>query len=578
VARATDFDLANELAKPSFTPGRSDVRALVELVVRGDEPSAARAATALGKLGEIARAAIEARLRAGPAEIGDGELGRDPEPVDKRRRAKAPEVVVPLDESGRARLVGALGLHARAGDRLARAALLARLADDSVRVRRAAVNALGKLGAASDARTQAPATDAHEALADVRTALVARWDAIDVPPDERRALAEALGKIGGEEALDRLRTMTASDDGELARRRDRALLMADRTARRGDASEIATDVPPPAPLTVHLRCRSGLGQLLLAELGEIDAHGFSPRALGDHGAAVTLVGPWSTLFASRLWASAAIRIELVRDRTENPEQLARAIVETLVAPGTQALLRAWTRGPIRWRLGFAHGHRRSVVWRVARDVTAAAPALVNDPAATTWEVLVDDQAWTLELVPRRASDPRFDWRVAEVPAASHPSVAAALAFAGDVRPTDRVWDPFCGSGAELVECARRGASRLVGSDVDPQALEAARANLAAAGVTAELASGDARSHEAGPLDLIVTNPPLGSRVQIDAAGLLIAALPHFARSLAPGGRLVWITPARRKTTPVAEQLGLRRVLALNVDLGGVRGQLERWDR
>ena len=37
----------------------------------------------------------------------------------------------------------------------------------------------------------------------------------------------------------------------------------------------------------------------------------------------------------------------------------------------------------------------------------------------------------------------------------------------------------------------------------------------------------------GDIDLIVTNPPLGSRVQIDAAGLLVAALPNFARTLAP---------------------------------------------
>ena len=77
---------------------------------------------------------------------------------------------------------------------------------------------------------------------------------------------------------------------------------------------------------------------------------------------------------------------------------------------------------------------------------------------------------------------------------------------------------------------------------------------------------------------IVTNPPLGSRVQVDAAALLVAALPNFARALAPGGRLVWITPAHRRTTKVAENLGLRRTRALAVDLGGVRGHLERWER
>jgi tRNA G10 N-methylase Trm11 len=97
-------------------------------------------------------------------------------------------------------------------------------------------------------------------------------------------------------------------------------------------------------------------------------------------------------------------------------------------------------------------------------------------------------------------------------------------------------------------------------------------------VPAELACADARSHDPGPVDLILTNPPLGSRVQLDAAALLIAALPGFARALVPRGRLVWITPSPRKTSPVAEQLGLLRTRSIPVDLGGVRGQLERWDR
>jgi len=97
-------------------------------------------------------------------------------------------------------------------------------------------------------------------------------------------------------------------------------------------------------------------------------------------------------------------------------------------------------------------------------------------------------------------------------------------------------------------------------------------------VTATLVLADARTHAPGPVDAIVTNPPLGSRVQVDARALLAEALPSFARQLAPGGRLVWITPAPRATGPIAERLGLRLVRSLAIDLGGVRGQLERWDR
>jgi hypothetical protein len=503
VARGADFDLAAELAKPSFTPAQRDAPALVELVIGEHE----RAPAALAGLGDVARTAIAARIDA-------------------------------VDDAARARLVDVLG---RLGDT---ATLIARLADPAPRVRRAAASALGKAGG-------------PEALA----ALLARWGAPEVTPDERRVLVEALGKIGGDDALARLLALDPGDDAELARRRDRALLMIDRDARRGQVSTIATDIAPPEPLAVRLHCKPGLAELL--------AEDFPGATIHEAAIDITLAAPWSTLHASRLWTTAGIRVPL---DGELPDAATRA----LTSPDVRALLVAWTRGPIRWRLGFARGHRRAVVWRVARDVAAHAPELVNDPTDTAWDVQVDDGV--LELVPRLAADPRFAWRVAEVPAASHPTVAAALARVAGTRDGDRVWDPFVGSGAELVERARLGPCTCLGTDLDAAALAAARANLDAAHVAGELTLADARTHAPGAVDLILTNPPLGSRVRLDAGALLAEALPNFARALARGGRLVWITPAPKRTGPVAERLGLRRTRALAVDLGGVRGTLERWER
>jgi precorrin-6B methylase 2 len=529
VARAADFDLARELAKPSFTPSVRDAAALVALLATGDEPIAAKAQTALVGLGDAGRTAVTVRF------------------ADSA-----------LDDGAKARLIAALGLFARGGDDDARGQLIARarVDDASPRVRKAVAVAIGKLGDRADD--------------DARAALLARWDAGDAPADERRALAEALGKLGGPDALARLHALDAGGDGELARRRDRALLMADRSAKRDAESEVITDVAPPAPLAIQLGCRPGLAGFLVDELAAL---AITARPVGDRAAELRLAEPLDRLFAARLWASLAIQNALPAG------DLATAITRTLTSPAVLGLLRAWTRGAIRWRLGFAHGHKRAIVWRVARDVTAAAPALLNDPTATTWEALVDDDARTLALVPRRLTDPRFAYRVAEVPAASHPTVAAALAWLAAPRANDRVWDPFCGSGLELIEVARRAApGRLLGTDLDPDALDAARRNLDAAGVTAELVQADACGHAPGTVDLVITNPPLGSRVQLDAVALLVAALPNFARALAPGGRLVWITPAPRKTSPVAEQLGLVRSSSTAVDLGGVRGQLEAWQR
>ncbi len=527
-ARDATFDLAAALGRKGFTPGQRDVPSLVAIIVGGAEPATTRATPLLAALGASAREVLVARTAAAD-----------------------------LDDGARARLITVLGLVARTGDLIARDALVALLGDAATRVRRAAAVALGKLGDDEVART----------------ALLARWDQGDAPADERRALAEALGKLGGEAARTRLTALDTGTDPELARRRDRALLMVERTARRDEDSTIATAVPPPLPVTLRLGTRAGLAPLLLDELALLGMPG--GRAVTDGVVQLTWARPLAALMPARLWASVAIRIPLV----DRDGDLATTIIATLTAPATRALLRALTLGALRWRLGFAHGHKRAIVWRVARDVTAAAPELVNDPTATTWDVLVDDAARTLDLVPRRLVDTRFDWRVAEVPASSHPTVAAALARVAGVRAGDRVWDPFCGAGAELVERVRLGpVGSLLGTDVDASALAAARANLDAAGITASLVEADARGHVPGLVDLVITNPPLGSRVQVDAAALLVEAIPNLVRALAPGGRLVWISPSPRRTSPVLVDAGLTLAQWMYVDLGGVRGRLERWVR
>ena len=585
MARSTDFDLAKELVRKGFTPGQRDIAGLIALV-RADEATAQRAAPALATLGEAARTALLTAIEDATVE-----------------------------EGGAARLVSALGLLARAADDAAKDALVARLADPRVRVRRAAIVALGKLGATrSRESTQAPVVELRagdrrrdesrsedapapvlelregdrrtearrdgDGLAAARTALLARWDATDVPPDEKRALAEALGKLGGDAARTRLEALDATEDRELARRRDRAILVADREAQRGETSTIATDLAPPAgPLRVRLGCRAGVAPLLVEEITAV--LGVKPVPVRDDAVELSLDKPWAWLFASRLWASAAIRISDpgLRAAKGEPAALTVAITKAILSRPVRALMTAWTRGPVRWRLSLARGHQRAVVWNVARDVTAAAPEMINDPSQTTWDIFVDDAEGALELVPRRMDDPRFAYRVAEVPAASHPTVAAALVRLALLQPRDRVWDPFCGSGVELVEAARRGVGgALVGTDVAAEALAAATQNLAAAEVTAQLALGDARSHEPGAIDAIVTNPPLGSRVHVDAGALLAASAVHFARVLAPGGRLVWITPQWRRTSPAVEAAGFSLARDLHVDLGGIRGRMERWIR
>jgi 23S rRNA G2445 N2-methylase RlmL len=192
----------------------------------------------------------------------------------------------------------------------------------------------------------------------------------------------------------------------------------------------------------------------------------------------------------------------------------------------------------------------------------------------------------IELRPRLA-DPRFAWRAGDVPAASHPTVAAALVRVAGVRPDDVAWDPFLGSGAELAERALAGPyAALHGTDRDPSAVAVARRNLEAAAGRFErahisLRAGDSLVAGAAPIGatLIITNPPMGRRVErgADLGTLYDRFLDVAAAALVPGGRLVWASALPGRTTARAVALGLQPSRRIPVDLGGFEVEIQRLD-
>lgn len=594
-------DLRAAIAEAGFTPGRRDVAPLVALLA-GDEAEApaVRRALARADADAVARAIAEAL----PG-LGEGEA---------------------------ARVVTALG-DAATRSAAARAGVLAAVDDARPRARRAAVTALGKLGG-DDARAAVCAywDRADLAAADRRAAAAALGKLGGDEATRRLAAATA--------------TATAGADVALARIGGRALLVAERDA--DDApSEVVLDVAPPAPVPVVATCRPGLETLLAGELhdaglvverlgpGRVRVQLAGP--LGPLLAARTLLAagvlvelpaapaaprpaPFDTPSLRSGGSGRAgehppdLHARIIREAGSEAGAVAGAVSEAeagavagaeaeagsapagddplveriaraLARPDVLALLAAWTRGPIRWRLDVeGGGHRRGLVWATAARVRALAPALRNQPRATTWDVVVTADQRHLELRPRRYRDDRFGWRVADVPAASHPTVAAALALVAGVGPPaadggpEHVWDPFTGSGGELCERGRLGPARLHGSDLDERALGAARQNLAAAGLGATLVRADALTHTLPPLGLVITNPPLGRRLRGDAGLLLERFAARVPRLLALGGRLVWITPAAARTAAVLRRGGLDLAFARDVDLGGYEVRLERWER
>lgn len=110
---------------------------------------------------------------------------------------------------------------------------------------------------------------------------------------------------------------------------------------------------------------------------------------------------------------------------------------------------------------------------------------------------------------------------------SHPTTRLCLEWLhATLRGGEAVLDYGCGSGILAIAAARLGATPVVGTDVDPQALAASRDNAAANAVDARFAVPD--ELPGGAFDVVVAN--------ILANPLRLLA-PAIAARVAPGGRL-----------------------------------------
>lgn len=110
---------------------------------------------------------------------------------------------------------------------------------------------------------------------------------------------------------------------------------------------------------------------------------------------------------------------------------------------------------------------------------------------------------------------------------SHPTTRLCLEWLErNVSPACTVLDYGCGSGILAIAAARLGAGRVAGVDIDPQAVESARANAERNEVTALFA--DSAEPVAGEYDLVVAN--------ILSNPLRVLA-PAICAHVRPGGRL-----------------------------------------
>ena len=136
-------------------------------------------------------------------------------------------------------------------------------------------------------------------------------------------------------------------------------------------------------------------------------------------------------------------------------------------------------------------------------------------------------------------------RLERLPWSTPVVVAEVLVRLAKVRPDDRLLDPCCGAGTNLVAAAQAGVRSLLGVDLDPAAVSAARTNLDRAGVQGRIRRGSATELDLKPgsIDRVVANLPFGKQVGSHGSNqeLYPALLAGLSRALTPGGRMVLLT-------------------------------------
>jgi ribosomal protein L11 methyltransferase len=221
--------------------------------------------------------------------------------------------------------------------------------------------------------------------------------------------------------------------------------------------------------------------------------------------------------------------------------------------------RSWPRMRVRV-LGETEDSVRLLLEAACRDVGVAQPAALSVER-------VDDRDWVAatqaQFPPIRVSQRLWivpSWRQPPDPAAisvildpgrafgtgSHPTTLLCLEWLEhEIHGGESVLDYGCGSGILAIAAAKLGAGRVVGVDIDAQALLTARDNAASNGVSCEFLAAESRVDIQADVVLanILANPLLllapalagltRERGRIVLAGLLGDQFDEVARAYSP---------------------------------------------
>ncbi|GIK86024.1 MAG: ribosomal protein L11 methyltransferase [Betaproteobacteria bacterium] len=243
-------------------------------------------------------------------------------------------------------------------------------------------------------------------------------------------------------------------------------------------------------------------------------------------------GPAADAWGDALLDAGALAVEATDAGAGTPEEVAR-----FAEPGEPGFA-AWPRSRL-VALFDAAADAEAALAAAARALDRAAPAVQRRPVEERdWVRATQAQfgpvhiADDFHIVPSWSEPPAGGTVVRLDPGlafgtGSHPTTLLCLQWLHlTLRRGDTLLDYGCGSGILAIAAARLGTSRVVGTDVDPQALAASHENAAANRVRARFVAPD----DLGPgtFGVVVAN--------ILANPLRLLA-PAIAARVAAGGRL-----------------------------------------
>lgn len=136
-----------------------------------------------------------------------------------------------------------------------------------------------------------------------------------------------------------------------------------------------------------------------------------------------------------------------------------------------------------------------------------------------------------------------DYKQSNLPGSLRPTIAASLVFLSQPHPNETVLDPFCGVGTILIERALSAPHQLlIGSDISPKAIQAARINFGRQHQPWELNQWDITQIPLTDrsIDKIITNPPWDIKIK-SQPNLIPDFFRETHRVLKPDGQIILIT-------------------------------------